>query len=264
MKASKNVGEYEQNANSYTRFGALIAVLLLYVMLAGPASAQQASSGELSGLRGDAEAIAHAEAMVETLGGLAIWREMESVHFVHDWDIVNRHDRYRENEILDLTGPRSYVTMDSEVSSLTRAYSPEHQYWTIEKGEFSAGTAERLENAMERAPYSIYRMARGIARGDNFYHVSFGELPDLPGPKALEFRGPDDIPRGWILLNSKKEPIIWATTQYRYTFGPLKQFGNLRVPKWAITSEGLVRYEMVSLQGSFQKPELELFAPPAG
>jgi hypothetical protein len=237
-------------------------VLLVSLLMSGFAYGQESQTGELAGLRGDSQAIEDAQAMVEEMGGLAIWSEIESVHFVHEWDIVNREDRYVENEILDLTGPRSFVTMESEISSLTRAYSPEHKYWKVANGEFSHGTGEMLENAMERAPFSIYRIARAIARGDDNYSVSYGELPDMPGHKALEFRGPDGVARGWILLNKRKEPVIWATTQYRYIFGPLKRFGNLRVPNWAITSQGLVRYEMVSLKGSRQRPDLELFAPP--
>jgi len=148
---------------------------------------------EVSGLRGDPAAIADAMAMVEAMGGLVIWRDLEAVHFVHEWDIVNRPDRYLENEILDLTGPRSYVTMESEVYSRVRAYSPEHRYWSV--------------------------------------------------------------------TNARKEPIIWATTQYVYVFGPLKRFGNLLVPNWATTNNGLVRYEMVSLTGSNERPDLSLFAP---
>ena len=221
-----------------------------------------AEAQETTGLRGDAEAIADAEAMVETMGGLAIWRELKSVHFVHEWDIYNRPDIYLENEILDLTGPRSYVTMESEIYNRVRAYSPEHRYWNIVNGEFSYASDEAFENAMERAPYSIYRMARAVARGDGDYHVQFGPMKDMPGTRALEFRGPDDEIHGWILLNTRKEPVIWATTQYSYSFGPLKRFGNLWVPDWATTGGGRVRYEMVSLTGSNQPPDPALFVPP--
>lgn len=220
------------------------------------------SAEEASGLRGDPAAIADARAMVETMGGLAIWRDTESVHFVHEWDIANRPDRYLEHEILDLTGPRSWVTMDSEIYSRTRAYSPENGYWSITNGEFARGTDESLDNAMERAPYSIYRLARAIAREDNDLEIRYGTRDGLPGFSALEFVGPDGEAHGWIIVNARKEPIIWATTQYIYVFGPLKRFGNLKVPNWATTSDGLVRYEMVSLTGSPQRPELSLFAPP--
>ncbi|MGD2136388.1 MAG: hypothetical protein PVF27_09515 [Gemmatimonadales bacterium] len=88
-------------------------------------------------------------------------------------------------------------------------------------------------------------------------------MQDMPNVDALEFRGPDGEPHGWILLNARKEPVIWATTQYAYSFGPLERYGNLRVPRWAITGGGRVRYEMVSLTGSNEAPDLSLFAPPA-
>ena len=223
---------------------------LLYVQYAAVAS-----------MRGDPEAIADAVAMVETMGGTAIWCDVRSVHFVHEWDIANRPDRYLENEILDLTGPRSYVTMESEVYNRVRAYSPEHRYWSVLNGEFSWGSDEALANAMERAPYSIYRLARSIACDDDL-EIRFGTREGIPGSRALEFVGEDGEAHGWILLNARKEPIIWATTQYIYVFGPLRRFGNLLVPDWATTSNGLVRYEMVSLTGSKDRPDLALFAPP--
>lgn len=202
--------------------------------------------------------------MVEAMGGQAIWRELEAVHFVHEWDIANRADRYLENEILDLTGPRSYVTMASEIYSRTRAYSPEYRYWSITNDEFNYASDERLADAMERAPYSIYRLARAIARGDRNLEVRYGNVAGISALPALEFIGPDGTAHGWILLNARKEPVIWATTQYVYVFGPLKRFGNLWVPDWATTSNGLVRYEMVSLTASNVRPDLALFAPPAG
>ena len=224
---------------------------------------QIATAEEPSEIRGDPAAIADAAAMVEKMGGAAIWRDLEQVHFVHEWDFVNRPDRYLENEILDLTGPRSYVTMDSEIYSRTRAYSPEHGRWSILNGEFKKDTAEALANSLERAPYSIYRLARAIARGDSELEIRYGAIEGIPCPPALEFIGADGVAHGWILLNTRKEPIIWATTQYIYVLGPLKRFGNLLVPDWATTSNGLVRYEMVSLTGSNKRPDLSLFARPA-
>jgi hypothetical protein len=206
-----------------------------------------------------------AEAMVERMGGAAIWSALESVHFVHDWDSFSRPDVYREHEILDLSGPRSYVTMDSEIYQRVRAYSPEHRYWNIVNGVFSYATDQAYAAAMERAPFSIYRIARGIARGDSYYRFDFGPMSGVEGATALEVRGPDDEIHAWILLNVRKEPVVWATTQYAYSFGPLKQFGNLRVPDWAVTGEGRVRYQMVSLVGSSEPPDSTLFVlPPAG
>ena len=114
---------------------------------------------------------------------------------------------------------------------------------------------------MERAPYSIYRIARGIAIGDPHYDIRFGK-GDIPGSRRLEFYGPDGIMHGWIILNARKEPLVWATLQYRYTFGPIKRFGNLRIPNWAVYENGTTMYEMISLEGSNQPPDPSLFQPP--
>jgi hypothetical protein len=153
--------------------------------------------------------------------------------------------------------------MESEIYHRIRAYSPEHRYWNIVNGEFSYAGDEAYERAMERAPYSIYRLARAIARGDSSYEIRFGPMRDVPGATGLEFRGRDGEIHGWILLNTRKEPVVWATTQYSYVFGPLARFGNLRVPEWAATGAGRVRYRMVSLSGSRERPDPSLFAPPS-
>ena len=232
------------------RFAVLIALSLL------------ASNVIAAGLRGDPAAIADAKAMVEKMGGIAVWASLESVHFVHEWDFVNRPDRYIENEILDLTGPRSWVKMESEIFNYVRAYSPEYGRWIITDGEFTRASDAALADSLERAPFSIYRLARSIARNDEMMEIRFGTIEDVGGPPALEFVDADGVARGWILLNTRKEPVIWATTSYVYVFGPLARFGNLLVPNWATTSNGLVRYEMVSLTGRNSRPDLHLFAPP--
>ncbi len=220
------------------------------------------SQDKMSGVRGDAEAIADAKAMVETMGGMEIWAQLKSVHFIHEWWPYHRIDSYIENEILDLTGPRSWVEMKSEIYHRLRAYSPEYKYWNVVNGEFSYALEEAFINAMERAPYSIYRIARAIAIGDPSYEIRFGK-GDIPGSRRLEFYGPDGIMHGWIILNARKEPLVWATTQYRYTFGPMKRFGNLRVPNWAVYENGTTFYEMISLKGSDLPPDPALFQPPA-
>lgn len=217
---------------------------------------------KMTGVRGDAAAIAEAEAMVEVMGGKKIWAELKSVHFVHRWYPWYRVDSYLENEILDLTAPRSWVTMESEVYHRVRAYSPENKYWSVENGKFSYANEESLNKALSRAPFSIYRIARAVAIGDPYYEIRFGR-GDIPNSRRLEFYGPDGVLGGWIILNFRHEPLVWATTQYRYTFGPLKQFGNVRIPNWAVYENGVTLYEMVSFSASDRVPEQSLFLPPA-
>ncbi len=235
--------------------------ILLLICFGCLVASPGAVPGEKKGVRGDPEAIAEAEAMVRSMGGMPIWAQLKSVHFVHEWFPWYRVDSYIENEILDLTGPRSWVEEKSEIHHKIRAYSPEHKYWSVVNGEFSYGGEEAFNNAMERAPYSIYRIARAVAIGDPNYEFRFGK-GDIPNTRRLEVYGPDGLLHGWIILNARREPLVWATTQYRYMFGPMERYGNLRVPKWAVYENGTTFYEMISLKGDNVRPDPSLFAPP--
>jgi len=215
-----------------------------------------------NGLRGDPEVIAEAEAMVETMGGIEIWKQIKSLHFVHEWYPYYRIDTYIENEILDLTSPRSWVDRKSEISHTIRSYSPEGKYWSINNNVFAFSNEEVWQAAIKRAPFNFYHLVRAIAIGDPFYEIRFGD-GDIPKSRQLEFYDPEGILGGWIILNARKEPIVKATNAYRYTLGPLKRFGNLKVPAWGVYDNGLTRYEMISLIGNNEPPDSLLFLPPS-
>jgi hypothetical protein len=214
------------------------------------------------GIRGDSSAIVDAEAMVESMGGMQIWAQLKSVHFVHEWFPYHRVDSYVEHEILDLDGPRSWVDRKSEISHTVRAYSPEAKYWSIRDDKFAYASDEVFERSMARAPFNFYRLVRAVAVGDSEYEIRYGE-GDIPQSRRLEFYGRDGVLRGWIILNARMEPIVKATTQYRYTLGTLRRFGNLRVPAWGVYDNGATRYEMISLTGDNQPLNDSLFLPPA-
>jgi hypothetical protein len=216
---------------------------------------------DTKGVRGDAAAIAEAEAMVDTMGGMVVWAGLKSLHFVHEWYPWARVDSYIENEYIDLTGPRSRADRKSEINHSIRTYSPEGQRWTVNNGEFAYGSEEVLRDDLARAPFNFYRLVHGIAVHDSYYEIRFG-TGDIPGTRRLEFYGPDRVLGGWIILNARKEPIVKATPEYRYTLGPLKRFGNLRVPRWGVYDNGFTRFEMISLHGDKQPPDPALFLPP--
>ena len=241
----------------------IAAALPAGVISAAPASGSStATQSHPKSLRGDPAAIADAEAMVETMGGKAIWAELGSIHLVHEWHPWHRMDRYVEDEILDFTGPRSRADRKSEINHQIRAYNPEGRRWSLDNGTLAHASREQLERDLKRAPFNFFRLVRGVARGDPFYEVRFAD-GDIPGTRRIDFLGPDGVVGGWVILNARKEPIVKATPVYRYTLGPLKRFGNLRVPAWGVYDNGTTRYEMVSLGADRDAPERSLFLPPA-
>jgi len=220
------------------------------------------TSAQADGLRGEPEAIADARAMVETMGGAQIWGPLGSLHLVHEWYPQHRVDTYVENELLDLTGPRSRADRDSEINHSIRTYSPESGYWTLSDGKLAFGDAAQLEGDLRRAPFNFFRLVRAVAADDAFYELRFGQ-GDIPGTRRIEFYGPDGLLGGWVILNARKEPIVKATPEYRYTLGPLKRFGNLWVPAWGVYDNGTTRFEMISLDADSQPPDHAVFVAPA-
>lgn len=81
-------------------------------------------------------AIREAEAMVGTMGGMDVWAKIGSLHFVHEWYPWYSPESYVENEVLDLTRPRSWVEMKGESYHRVRAqYGPEHGHRSVTNGD---------------------------------------------------------------------------------------------------------------------------------
>lgn len=223
--------------------------------------ASLAAQASVAELRGDPAAIAEAEAMVQSMGGAAIWTELQSLVLVHEWFASDRIDAYVEHETLDLTGPRSRADRKSEIRHAIRVYSPEGKGWRMQNGEISYGSEEELQRDLRRAPFNFYRLVKGVAVGDSFYEVRFGP-GDVPDTRRIEFYGPDGALGGWVILNARKEPLVKATPEYRYTLGPLQRFGNLRIPAWGVYDNGYTLYQMISATGDRKPPELPIFRAP--
>jgi len=213
------------------------------------------------GMRGDPEALADARAMVEKMGGATIWSQMNTIHFVHEWYPWNREDSYVEDEILDLTGPRSRADRKSEINHVVRAYSPEGGRWDMTNGAVTHASEEVLAQDLGRAAFNFYQLVKAIAVDDPRYEVRYGE-GDIPTTRRLEFYGADGELGGWVILNVKNEPIVKATPAYRYTLGPLKRFGNLRIPAWGVYDNGWTRYEVIDVTGDRNPPDISVFLPP--
>ncbi len=211
-----------------------------------------------SNLKGNPKAITAVKEMVEVMGGARLWSEIKQLHFRHVWYPINR-ESFVEDEIIDLTGPRSWVHMKSEIFDRYRAYSPEHGYWSLLNGKYSE-SEESLKNAMKRAPFNLYRMVHAIAKDTFPFEIRMGET-DIPTGIRIEVIMEDGTPGGSIVLDGANRPLVWETKQFRYTFGPMKKFGNLWVPNWAIYDKGSFRYEMLDLKGDNHTISPEKFKP---
>ncbi|NAS12156.1 hypothetical protein [Poritiphilus flavus] len=193
---------------------------------------------------------------LHSMGGKELWKQLKVLKFQHIWYPSNR-ESYVEDEIIDLTATRSWVKMKSEVFERIRAYSPEFGYWSITNGKFAQGSVESMENALKRGPFNMYRIIAAIAREDKRYEFKM-EKTEVGGAKKIAVYYQQEY-GGGITINYLGEPIVWETLQYKYTFGPMESYGNLRHPKWALYNNGSFRYEMVFLVGSSTGVDVNTF-----
>lgn len=226
-------------------------LMILPFLLISPTSFAE----ELSGLQGEPEATEKAEAMVEAMGGLHIWKEIKGIRFVNRWWHIDHKDTRIQDEIIDVTQSSTFFEMKSETYNQKRAYTP-HSWWVIRNGEITVRDEAYSAQNAKRALFNLFRIAHGIATDSPKYQVSLNE------EGWLEFGLPGGEVVTSVRLNAWNEPVIWKTANFRYTYGPMKRFGNVRVPNWAVYDEGLYRYEMISLETMTENPDPSVFEIP--
>ncbi len=197
--------------------------------------------------------------LLKNMGGKNLWEKMTYVKFQHVWYPINK-ESYIEDEIIDLVEIRSWVQMKSEVYKRIRAYSKENGYWSITNGVMSKANEMSLQNAIKRGPYNFYRILKAIATNNSRYEFKIGES-EIPAAQALEIYYDGEY-GGKIILNGRMEPLVWETMQYKYTFGPLRKYGNLSHPAWAVYNNGSYMYEMISLFGFAEELDSTIFIAP--
>jgi len=115
---------------------------------------------------------------------------------------------------------------------------------------------------MERAFWKrdMFRMFHLIAAQDPGIELR------LNGEHRLEVyeRGGQELLR-WFRLNLRSEPVLWGASvgdgSLEFMFGPLEQYGHIRVPRWGGFADGSWRFDMLDARGSIQAQQVS-YEPP--
>lgn len=230
---------------------------LLLLLLLG--LVPQAGSAESSGLRGDAQSIARAEELVERVGGKEIWAALASLHLTQRFYIASRREPVVHDEWIDFQTPRLMVTIQSEVTSRRRAYD-DRGGWHLRDGVLTKFTDEELANERGFWKRDMFRILHLIAAEDPGIELRMNtanrlEIIDQASGELL----------CWFQLNVRSEPILWGATvgneSLQFLFGPLAEFGGLRLPAWGSFTDGSWRFNMLDARGSRLPPQVS-YDPP--
>lgn len=227
----------------------IAALAALVSSLSAPALAE--------GLAGEPEAIALAERMVERVGGKALWAQLVSLHLKQRFHVLAWKESIIHEEWIDFKTPRLKVSIQNELGTRLRAYDARGG-WRMIDGKVSRFSEEHL--AMERGFWKrdMFRMFHLIAAEDPTIELRMkGEL--------LEVHERGGGPLCWFRLNPLAEPVLWGAAvgeeKLEFIFGPLEQYGNIRVPRWGGFTNGSWRFDMLDARASNQPPQVS-YDPP--
>lgn len=222
-----------------------LAKLLCFALAVTPARAE---------LKGSPQAIAMAEAIVLSAGGHDAWKDLRYLHANIKGYRTEAPFEVQEDLWTEFPAPYTYFSMIGEDFEISRAITP-NSGWSSRNGRVTALSASDLKAFQDFWAHSEHVL---------YYRMAVRD-PALKVVKAnanrLEFYdATSNKPLGWFDVNGKYEPVRWVApfqnTTVEYVFGPFKQFGAVRLPKWGAAPNGDWRFENVDISTGVDAPPI--------
>jgi hypothetical protein len=233
------------------------------IALAGLLMATLSSSPATAQLQGDEEAVSLVRRMLQTLGAQEVWQQGRTINIQLRGHYAKEQEPWVETFWIDLEEPRGRYEIKSQSSERVIA-------WTAAGGwEFKDGKLEPYSEARfdlekkywAREPNVIFhRLAKGVPATRVVLDTTDANLQRITVIDAVKS---DTL--CWLAVNLKSEPVKWSTIinndTFEHVFGPLADFGGIRLPKWGATIGAVWRYEHVTASLSSEPPQVS-FRPP--
>lgn len=209
-------------------------------------------------LKGDAEAIARVDSMIERLGGADIWASARTLTLVyHGWR-TEPSEPVIETAIRDLIEPVQQMTFEGRSFVTTFAMTPKAS-WLVRTNGVRRFTED--EHALNVAffDFDFYTILRNLAAGDDRISVR------AEGERIVRLTGPEGADWGWFEIDATGQPVRWGASYgdepLEYLYGPVKSFGNINFPAWGTASDGSWRFDYDVVDVDREAPDLNLTPP---
>ena len=229
----------------------LAAALLVPAAMIGVSAAQE--------LKGDAEAVALAEKMIDRLGGADIWSDAKTLYLEYEGWRASPPQAVDERAWRRLDTPEQKVTFEGRRGDTTFHMTPDASWLAF------SGRDPRRFNAEEHAlnlsfwNYDFYTILYNLARGDERITLRFEE------PQTIRIRGPQDADWGWFEIDATGQPVRWGASYgdeaLEYIYGPVRAYGNINFPAWGTARDGSWRFEYTTVDVSREAKDLDLTPP---
>ena len=208
-------------------------------------------------MKGDAEAIALADQLVESIGGRALWSKIRSLH-VFEQSRSPRGDGIVGEFWRDLQVPRERYT-------LTNRDGLKIEFWWDDRGVWQLLNGEQNNDL----PADLHAEVTAYWQGEIYvmYHRLAKEDPALRLDKNDDnsftvFDEKLDRRLGTFWVNGDGDLYRWRHDDgTEYIYGPHRQFGEISFPDWGSQVDGSWSFYYVEVRWSTEEPKIS-YDPP--
>jgi len=227
------------------------ATLFWFCLIAAPPA--------VADLKGDAEAIARAELMIERLGGETVWAEAKTLYVEYEGWRSDPAQPIDERAWRSLATPDQKVTFEGRRGDVTFNMTKDASWLDFSNRPTRRFTDEEHANNLDFWNFDFYTILHNLARGDDRLTLRF------EAPRTVRIRGPRDADWGWFEIDDTGQPIRWGAPdgddQLEYLYGPVKAYGNINFPAWGTAVDGFWRFEYTDVDVSREPLRLDLTPP---
>ena len=199
-------------------------------------------------LRGDAEATASVERMLEAIGGREAWSSGRTLELTYRGWWPDRPGEVLERAWRDLADANQRIEIEADTVDVVYVLTAD-QGWTSRNDSTRILGEDTLREHRAFWPRDFYTLLRRLARSDPDLWVSSA------GEQRIAVYSERQGEIGWFEIASGGGIVRWGTVDrgepLEYVYGPMRDFGPLRFPAWGASLDGSWRfeYERVALSG---------------
>ena len=208
-------------------------------------------------MKGDAEAIALADQVVESIGGKALWSKIRSLHVIEKSRSI-RGDGIVGEFWRDLQVPRERYTLVNKHGLKVDFWWDKRGVWQFIDGERNLRLPDELHKEVTAYwPGEIYVMYHRLAKEDSSLRL---DMNDDNSFTAVDEETDRRLGTFWV--NEDGDLYRWRHDDgTEYIYGPHKKFGDISFPDWGSQVDGSWSFYYVDVEWSTEAPQIS-FDPP--
>ena len=214
-------------------------------------------TGARAEMKGDEEAIALADQLVESIGGKELWSQIRSLH-VFEKSRSPRGDGIVGEFWRDLQVPRERYTLTNRDGLKIEFWWDDRGVWQILNGEQNEDLPANLH--AEVTAYwqgEIYVMFHRLAKEDSALRLDKNDDNSFTA-----FDEKLDRRLGTFWVNEDGDLYRWRHDDgTEYIYGPHRQFGEISFPDWGSQVDGSWSFYYIEVRWSTEEPQVSYDAP---